>query len=104
MSTVNIQPSSATVRWYDTGSYEEKSPYKAICSYFHINDDTVYIHGMHGTLGKQDMAEFFKQLLSRGVRYIVAERRHRLVTKDILIMLKKGRAITEKELKEFVPD
>lgn len=97
MATVHIQPISAMVRWYDTGSYEEKSPYRAICSYFHINDDTVFLYGMQGSMSKQDMAVFFKELLKKGIKYIIAERRRKLITRDIRLMLEKGRAISEEE-------
>lgn len=102
MVTVNIQPASATVRWYENGSYKEKSPYKATCSYFHINEDTVFVYAMHGNLSKQDMAVFFKELLRKGIRFIVAERRRKLVTKDVLYMLEKARVLSREEKETFI--
>lgn len=87
MSSLQIRPSTAIVRWYQDGSYELRSPYKAVCSLNYLEDDHVFIYAMHGVLTKNDMRELFRTLASNGITKLTAERKGRLVTRDIVALL-----------------
>jgi hypothetical protein len=88
MTFVSIKPSGATVRWYDDpNGYAARQPYRAICSLVYLAEDHVFIYGMHGSLSKEDMRVFFSQLLQEGVTKVTAERKGRLVERDIASLL-----------------
>lgn len=96
MSTVHFEPATTVIRWYEDGcSFEQRSPYKAVCTITYIRPDTVVISGMHGQLNKSDMAELFKRLVKEGVTKLIAERRGELVTRDLVDMLRRGRVAVD---------
>ena len=91
MSKFHLQEVSSIARWYDTeDGYEKKIPFRAICSVTWLGDTHVFIHGMLGKLGKQDMKELFLELQSKGVTHVMAERKGKFVTRDIDLLLSKA--------------
>lgn len=88
---IHVQTTTSLVRWYDDGGYEEKSPYRAICSIVHLNDTQVYIHGLHGIMNKADMLELFEHLDSQGVEQIIAERKGKMVFRDIKALIARAK-------------
>lgn len=93
MSSVHIQSTAGIIRWYDTGSYEERSTYKAVASYVVTAPDTIFMYGMHGDLSKEDMAAMFLELYKKGIRTILAERKGTIVSRDIEQLLKKNKLL-----------
>lgn len=87
---VHIQHTAATVRWYREGSFAEKSPYSAVCSLFFLEEDHVFIYAMNGDLKKSDMVELFQELQKIGIKHITAERKGKLVMRDVDFLLGKA--------------
>lgn len=81
---VQVEHVNSVVRWY---SSEEdlrlNKPYTSICSMFWLSPKSVFVYGMHGIQSKEMMIEFLKRLTELGVEHIIAERKGRMVTKDI---------------------
>lgn len=94
---VEIESTASIVRWFpnDVEIAKRRTPYVAVCSLFHLEPHHVYIYGMHGKLTKVEMAELFTELLNRGITKITAERKGRLVTRDLEQVLKKAGVVDE---------
>ena len=87
---ISIEPAVSVVRWYDTGSFNNRSPYRAVCSVFYLSSRTAYIYAMHGRLTRKDMRELFAELAAQGVTEIMAERKGKIITRDVTYLLTKA--------------
>ena len=72
--TIHFKPILSTVRFFDDGSYEEKTPFKAVATVQFINDDEAFISGLHGTITRADMREVFEELAKMGIKVVRYER------------------------------
>lgn len=91
---IEIENVSAVARWFpdDVKVIKRKTKFKAVCSIFHLQPSHVFIYAMHGELTKKDMVELFEELSARGVTHVSAERKGRIVMKDIQLLLERNRA------------
>lgn len=88
---MHIESTHFVVRWYDEADgFRLRKPYRAICSIFLLEEDHVFVYGMHGSLSKMDMKALFEALLDRGVKKVTAERKGKLITKDIEALMSKA--------------
>lgn len=87
---ISIEPAVSIVRWYDAGSFDNRSPYRAVCSVFYLSATTVYIYAMHGRLTRVDMRELFTALADQGVTEVMAERKGKITTRDVVELLAKA--------------
>jgi hypothetical protein len=79
------------VRWYDQDQgYENKLPYRAICSITWLGNTQVFLYGMHGKITKEDMKLLFVELALLGATHVVAERKGKFVIKDINFLLSRA--------------
>jgi hypothetical protein len=94
---IHIQTATTIARWYDEANgFEQKLPYRAICSITHLTDKIVYIHGMHGKITKADMLELFIELSLMGIEQVTAERKGEMVTRDVKFLIAKAIARNSK--------
>lgn len=91
---LEIEYTSAVVRWFPEGTkvIKRKTKFKAVCSIFHLQPHHVYIYAMQGELKKEDMVQLFEELSARGVTVISAERKGRIIQKDIRLLLERNKA------------
>lgn len=88
---VQVEHVNSVVRWYESQEdLDLNRPYKSICSMFWLSPKSVFVYGMHGTQTKEMMIEFLKRLTELGVEHIIAERKGRMVTKDIQALLNRS--------------
>ena len=88
---VQVEHVNSVVRWYESQEdLDLNRPYKSICSMFWLSPKSVFVYGMHGIQSKEMMTEFLKRLTELGVEHIIAERKGRMVTKDIRALLNRS--------------
>ncbi len=88
---VQVEHVNSVVRWYESQEdLDLNRPYKSICSMFWLSPKSVFVYGMHGIQSKEMMTEFLKRLTELGVEHIIAERKGRMVTKDIQALLNRS--------------
>lgn len=89
---VQVEHVNSVVRWYEsTEDLKQNRPYLAVCSMFWLSPDSVFIYGMLGKQTKEMMMEFFESLTELGVLYIIAERKGKMVTKDVKSLLERAK-------------
>ena len=72
--TIHFKPTLAQIRFFETGSYEERTPFKAIATVQFINDVEAFISGLNGTVTRADMIEVFRQLKAMGITIVRYDR------------------------------
>ena len=88
---VQIEHVNSVARWYKSEEdLRLNKPYDSICSLFWLSPKSVFVYGMHGTQTKEMMIEFLKRLTELGAEHIIAERKGRMVTKDIRALLNRS--------------
>lgn len=80
---IHIKANSYTVRKYDEGSYELKSPYDGIMHVIHITDYICYIYGAKGDFTTKDYADIGEKLLELGFERCLMERHNKIKELDI---------------------
>ena len=71
---IHIKPVLSHIRYFSKGSYENREPYSAIATVQFINDNEVFISGLHGTISRKDLQEGIAELTLLGVTIIRYER------------------------------
>lgn len=71
---IHIKSEISTARFFSTGSYDDKTPYDAICTIHHISDDEAYICGLHGTISRETIRELMNKLRDLGISIVRFER------------------------------
>lgn len=62
-------------RWYNIGSYEERSKYDAVCTLIHVNSTTVVIEGLCGNnINVKFWKELRTELTNQGYTTALVER------------------------------
>lgn len=80
----HIQNTTATVRWFEDGcSFDKRSAYKAVCTLSYLDDEEVFLHGMHGQVERLDMVKLLAKLKTLGVKRVIAVRKGKFITRDI---------------------
>ena len=74
MIHIQEEKSSKLVRWYMTGSYEERSTYNAVYNLIHIDKDTVEIEGLCGNINRSFWTESYISIGALGYKKIKIER------------------------------
>lgn len=89
---IEIETTASIVRWFpnDVEIVKRRTQYTAVCSLAYLEPHHVFIYGMHGKMGKPEMAELFLKLQEQGVTHITAERKGKLVTRDIASCLERA--------------
>ncbi|MFY0656342.1 MAG: hypothetical protein JXR12_06300 [Neptunomonas phycophila] len=72
--TIHFKPLLSTVRFFQNGSYDEKTPFHAVATVQFINDEEAFICGLHGSITRADMKELFKELAEMGITVVRYER------------------------------
>jgi len=71
---IHVQPLTSILRFYEKGSFEERSPYAAIATLTYIDNDTVYISGLHGHVNKHFYDEVREHFRKLGIKEVHMER------------------------------
>lgn len=80
----HIQNTTATARWYEEGdSFDQRSAYKAVCTLSYLDEEEVFLHGLHGQITKLDMVKLFTKLKAQGIKRILALRKGKYISRDI---------------------
>lgn len=75
MKTIKLTPIVYQIRIYDKGSYEDKSPYSAICLLQMVGDKEGYISGYMGEVSLKLIREIRKEVKKLGLSSISIERK-----------------------------
>jgi len=57
---------SRLIRWYTSGSYEEKSKYSAVCNLVHVDENTAIIEGLCGNINHKFWVEIRQIIIGLG--------------------------------------
>ena len=88
---LDIEDVNCVARWFSSKEdLDSGVGYKAVCNIFFVNPQTAFIYGLHGVLDKSDYRELLTRLKAKGCTTILAERKGKLVSKDIDWYLSKG--------------
>lgn len=71
---IHIKLEISVARFYTAGSYDEKSPFDAVCTIHHLSDSEVYICGLHGVINREAWRELMDTLRNLGVSVVRFER------------------------------
>lgn len=92
---VQVEHVNSVVRWYPSKEdLEQNKPYLAVCSMFWLSPTSVFVYGMLGEQSKEMMIAFFERLVDLGVVSLVAERKGKMVTKDVRALLERAKRNT----------
>ena len=76
-----FKSTQGVVRFYEKGKdYEHRDPYVGVANVLFIDDVTVAIVGMCGTISKDGLKSLLQELRQLGVSTVLAERNGRKVT------------------------
>lgn len=75
---ITATPTTYQIRVYEEGSYEERSPYAAVCTLQVIGEDG-YISGYHGKMTLAIRRKFREVVTELGLKCITWERENRKV-------------------------
>jgi len=79
--TARLEHVQAIARFYeDSGTADARGPYIGVANVIWLTPKRVLIMGMHGKISRKDLRELLKELRSRGVTTVDAERRGKYVT------------------------
>lgn len=85
---IQLEHVNTVVRWYKDS--DTAKPYLAICSIFWLSPETAFVYGMKGDVDKAMLVNFFLQLQKLGVKSLAAERKGKMVYKDVDKLLSKA--------------
>lgn len=89
---VQVEHVNSVVRWYHSKEdLDQNRPYLAVCSMFWLSPTSVFVYGMLGEQSKEMMIAFFERLTELGVVTLVAERKGKMVTKDVRTLLERAK-------------
>lgn len=89
---VQLEHVNTIVRWYSSKEdLDNNRAYLAVCSLFWLSPKVVFVYAMNGSLNKSLMKEFFQELQNLGIKQIIAERKGKMVFKDIDQLLLKAK-------------
>lgn len=80
---IHVQPVVEQIRFYEEGSYEERSPYCLTATILYESMETVVIQGLHGKCSRHLMIELFQYLYEKGVRSVRAERNGKWISRKV---------------------
>lgn len=81
--TIHVQNITQLVRWYDVGSFEEKSEYAATATLLYENSHTVMVIGLTGQFNKKFYLLLWKYFNDNGITHMKIERKGEYIIKDV---------------------
>ncbi len=80
---IHAEHTVTTLRYYASGSYEEKSPYSLVLTVVHEDDNIAIVKGMKGDLDKKALLSIQDWLKSQGYSQYREQRKGKWRTKTL---------------------